>query len=158
MAREILVVWVGRHLRSPWEALCADYRERITRHAPVREIQVKVRGGGDDRSRLRSEGEALLAALPSPSWPVVLDRRGKARDSLALSRWLKGRRTDWPHPLAFLIGSDLGVSKEVQQRSRESISLGPLTLPHELARLTLYEQIYRGLSIEAGIKYHRLPL
>jgi 23S rRNA (pseudouridine1915-N3)-methyltransferase len=158
VAREILIVWVGRRLRSPWETLCADYRERIRRHAPVREVQVKLRAGGDDRSRRRAEGRALLDALPSPCWAVALDRRGRARDSLSLARWLVKRRTDWPHPLAFLVGSDLGLSREIRESAREALSLGPLTLPHELARLTLYEQIYRGLSIEAGIKYHRQPL
>ncbi len=57
-----------------------------------------------------------------------------------------------------MIGSDLGLAEEVLRGVRESISLGPLTLPHELARLVLYEQLYRALSIGAGIKYHREPL
>jgi 23S rRNA (pseudouridine1915-N3)-methyltransferase len=60
--------------------------------------------------------------------------------------------------LVFLIGSDLGLAKSVLDQARERLSFGPLTLPHELARLVLLEQLYRGLAISAGIKYHRVPL
>lgn len=158
MARELVIVWVGRHLRQPWDELCGDYRKRIGHRVAVREVQVKVRTGGDDASRLRAEGEALLAALPERCWTVALDRRGKGHSSPQLARWLTRRRTDWPHSLAFLIGSDLGLGEAVLKQARESISFGPMTLPHELARLVLYEQIYRALCIEAGIKYHRQPL
>ena len=158
MAREIVIAWVGRHLRDPWEQLCADYRQRIGHRVLVREVQVKVRPGGDDAVRRRDEGKALLAALPPRCWIVAVDRRGKARSSPEMARWLTQVRTDWPHPLAFLIGSDVGFDEVVRQQARESISFGPMTLPHELARLVLYEQIYRALCIEAGIKYHRQPL
>lgn len=158
MAREIVIAWVGRHLRNPWEQLCADYRQRIGHRVVVREVQVKVRPAADDARRLRDEGEALLAALPPRCWMVAVDRRGKARSSPELAGWLTRRRTDWPHPLAFMIGSDLGLGASVRQQARESVSFGPMTLPHELARLVLYEQIYRALCIEAGIKYHRQPL
>ena len=71
---------------------------------------------------------------------------------------LKRLQTDWPHPIAFLLGSDLGLDDGVRAAAREQLSLGPLTLAHELARLVLYEQIYRGFCITAGIKYHRDPL
>ena len=99
-----------------------------------------------------------MAAVPDPAWVVALDRTGRGRSSEELAAWLARLRADWPHPVAFVIGSDLGLAKEVLENARERISLGPLTLPHELARLVLYEQLYRALCIEAGIKYHRQPL
>ena len=89
---------------------------------------------------------------------IALDRRGKALSSLELAGRLETLREEWPHPVAFLLGSDLGLSKAVLQNARERLSFGPMTLPHELARLVLYEQLYRALSIRAGIKYHREPL
>ena len=158
MARELVVVWVGRHRRDRWERVCRPYRERISRHLPLREVAVKSIGSSSDRERLRNEGEALIKALPAPVWSVALDRRGKMRDSLELAGWLTRKLEEWPHPIAFLLGSDLGLAEAVRRESRERLSLGPLTLPHELARLLLYEQLYRALSISAGIKYHRLPL
>ena len=117
---------------------------------------MKVPATGGDRAA--AEGEALLKALPDPVWTVALDRRGRARSSPELAAWL-GRTLDgWPHPIAFLVGSDLGLAPAVVAGARTRLSFGPLTLPHELARLVLFEQLYRALSIRSGIKYHREPL
>ncbi len=158
MGRELLVVWAGRHRRDAWEAVCAPYRERIRRQVTLREIPVRSRQMGGGSERRRAEGQAMLAALPDPCWSVALDRRGEARDSEELARWLERLLAEWPHPLAFLIGSDLGLPGFVREQTRERLSFGPMTLPHELARLVLYEQLYRSLSIAAGIKYHRARL
>ena len=86
---------------------------------------------------------------------MAVDRRGTARSSRQLADWLGRLRSDWPHPIAFLLGSDVGLSSELMAVARDSLSFGPLTLPHELARLVLYEQLYRALSILAGMNYHR---
>jgi len=158
VGRELLVVWAGRHQRSAWEELCDGYRRRIVRLAPVRDLAVRARESAEDPGRQRAEGRALLAALPDPCWTIALDPRGKALDSVAFSAELARRRGAWPHAIAFLIGSDLGLDGAVRDAARQVLSLGPLTLSHELARLVLYEQIFRALSIEAGMSYHRGPL
>ncbi len=158
MGREILIVWAGRRQQDAWQGLCDDYRGRLSRWARVRELPVRARGGGEASARLAAEGAAQLAALPEPCWPVALDRRGEMRSSTELAAWLGRRIEEWPHPLAFLLGSDLGLAAEVRASARETLSFGPLTLPHHLARLVLYEQLYRALSINVGIKYHRGPL
>lgn len=158
MGREILIVWAGRRQQDDWQRLCDDYRGRIGRWAEVRELVVKAKGSGDDATRLAAEGAAQLAALPDPCWIVALDSRGKMRTSRQLAAWLERRIEEWPHPIAFLVGSDLGLAPEVRASSREIVSFGPATLPHQMARLVLYEQLYRALSIGAGIKYHRGPL
>jgi 23S rRNA (pseudouridine1915-N3)-methyltransferase len=121
----------------------------------VREVAVKVRGKGDGTDRRRAEGEALLAALPEPVWRVALDPGGRAMSSEELAAELARLRRDWPHPVAFLLGSDLGLAPEVLAGARTRLSLGPMTLSHELARVVLYEQLYRAASIEAGTGYHR---
>ncbi len=156
--RELLILWVGRHQRREWSELCGEYRTRISRMAPVRERFVKLKSAGGGPRRLTDEARALQAAFPDPAWVVALDRRGRARSSEELAAWLSRLRRDWPHPVVFAIGSDLGLAPELLEGARERLSLGPLTLPHELARLVLYEQLYRALCIEAGIKYHRQPL
>jgi 23S rRNA (pseudouridine1915-N3)-methyltransferase len=158
MGRELIVAWAGRHQRDDWERLCRRYRERIAAQLPIRELPVRVARAGEGAVRLEAEGGALLAALPEPSWVVALDRAGRARSSEELARWLGKLLDRWPHPIAFVVGSDLGLGKTALEAARERLSLGPLTLPHELARLVLYEQLYRSLSLRAGIKYHRQPL
>ena len=153
MARQLLILWAGRHQREPWERLCADYRTRIERHVKIRDTRIKTAGA--DRARLRAEGKAMLAALPEPCWTIALDSRGKTSSSEALAAEIRRLDEEWPHPVAFLIGSELGLDREVISRARRRLSFGPMILGHELARLVLYEQIYRAISINRGIKYHR---
>ncbi|MEM7350979.1 MAG: 23S rRNA (pseudouridine(1915)-N(3))-methyltransferase RlmH [Acidobacteriota bacterium] len=155
MARQFLVVWVGRHLRQPWEVLCDDYRSRIERFVPIRDQRIKTRDTGADPTRRQTEGKALLAALPEPCWTVALDPRGKTVSSAGLASQLQRLEDEWPHPVAFLIGSDLGLDPQVTRQARQRLSFGPMTFGHELARLVLYEQIYRAISINRGIKYNR---
>lgn len=157
MAREIVIAWAGRHQRSAWEDLCADYRKRIERTLPVRDLPIRARTGAEDPQRRRTEGQALLAALPDPCWTVALDSRGTTLSSETFAEELARLQREWPHPVAFLLGSDLGLDGQVLDRARKVIAFGPMTLSHELARLVLYEQLYRGLSIAAGIGYHRAP-
>jgi len=153
-----MVVWAGRHRRDEWEALCARYRERVSGFLPISDRPVRDSRGGPDKVRLEGEGRSLLEVLPEPCWTIAMDRRGQEMSSRQLANRLGRLRDEWPHPVAFLIVSDLGLSNEVLETARERFSMGPLTLPHELARLVLYEQIYRALSILGGIKYHREPL
>ncbi|HEX9943381.1 MAG TPA: 23S rRNA (pseudouridine(1915)-N(3))-methyltransferase RlmH, partial [Thermoanaerobaculia bacterium] len=117
-----------------------------------------ARVGADDPQRLRAEGQALLAALPPAAWSFALDSLGERLTSEQFADRLSRLRQEWPYPVAFLIGSDLGLDRAVLDGARAILSLGPLTLSHELARVVLYEQLFRALSIEAGMSYHREPL
>lgn len=155
MGRELVIAWAGRHRRDTWEELCADYRKRIARFVAVRDLPVRSKDGAGDPERRREEGKALLGALPAPCYPIALDGGGRAHDSAGLAGELARLRREWPHAVGFLVGSDLGLDAEVLASARQVLSLGPLTLSHELARLVLYEQLYRALSIEAGMSYHR---
>ncbi len=156
MARRLLILWAGRHQRSGWDELCGDYRKRIEHELPVEERCLKIRGK-DGEDRLRAEAAAFRAALPDPCWSIALDRKGKRWSSEELGAEWKRLRDEWPHPIAFLLGSDLGLHADVIRTARTCISFGPMTFGHELARLMLYEQIYRAISIRRGIKYHRSP-
>jgi 23S rRNA (pseudouridine1915-N3)-methyltransferase len=157
VARELVIVWAGRHHRLGWEEICTDYRRRIVRWVPVRDVPVRARAAADDPQRQRTEGQALLAAVPDPVWIVALDSRGEMPDSAQLAERLARLRNEWPHPIAFILGSDLGLDRAVLDAARWTLSLGRLTLSHELARVVLYEQLYRALTIDAGMSYHREP-
>lgn len=155
MGREYRVLWAGRHQRRSWEEICSRYRQRIERVTPVVDQPLKVRGKGSDAERRRAEGEALLNALPDPSWLFALDSRGRALSSQKLAALLTRLRRDWPHPVVFALGSDVGLDEAVLSAARKVLSFGPLTLSHELARVVLYEQLYRVTSIQSGTGYHR---
>ena len=155
MSRGFLVLWAARHQRRPWEDLCADYRRRIQTTTPIQDRMIKVKGSSEDPGRIKAEGSALLAALPDPCWSVALDPRGKTLDSEAFARELTRLQDEWPHPVAFVIGSDAGLDERVVKAAKRRLSFGPMVFGHELARLVLYEQLYRALCIRRGIKYHR---
>jgi 23S rRNA (pseudouridine1915-N3)-methyltransferase len=157
VARELVVLWAGRHQRSNWEDLCASYRKRIARFAPVRDLPIRARAAPEDPQRQKLEGAALLAALPPSAWLFALDSRGESLSSERFAERLSRLKEEWPHPIVFAIGSDLGHDRAVLDAARATLSFGPMTLSHELARLVLYEQLFRALSIEAGMSYHREP-
>jgi 23S rRNA (pseudouridine1915-N3)-methyltransferase len=153
--RELLILWAGRRRYAPWEALCGDYRGRISRFTALEDRQIKVRAGGGEAARRRAEGQALVTALPEPCWTIALDARGRTLSSEGLAAEIQRLTDEWPHPVAFLIGSELGLDPEVASGARRRLSFGPMILGHQLARLVLYEQLYRAISINRGIKYHR---
>lgn len=131
-----LVIAVGR-LRPPFADDADHYLKRLGAHAKVEMVEVKT----DDQVEKR---------IPDGAYVVLLDERGKSRDSMAFSRFLDDRRLDG-RTLVFVVGGAYGLSLP---RANETISFGPMTLPHQLARVVLLEQLYRGLSILAGSPYH----
>lgn len=152
--REIVVIWIGRRRKDAFEELAGVYRERLERFAPVRDRVLKP-APGEGLQRLSAEADSLREALPDPCRMVTLDREGRSESSRAfavrLARWWE----EWPHPLAFVLGSDLGLHPGLGKEAYRRWSLGPLTLPHALARVVVYEQLYRAFSIRSGSSYHR---
>ena len=145
---------VGK-VRPPHEAAAREYEARIAERVTLRidEVASEPLQHGDDRSR-RVEGERIAARLLPDAWVVALTPDGKApRSSEALAEWL-GRRMEVPKPTAFVIGGAAGIDPPLLSRAHERLSLGPLTLPHQLARVVLGEQLFRGLAILAGHPYH----
>jgi 23S rRNA (pseudouridine1915-N3)-methyltransferase len=155
MSREILILWASRHRRSRFEEAIADYRQRIETSLRVTDRSLRSRLARSDDERRRGEGEAMLGAVPAKSWLIALDASGRMLDSEAFAERLWRLEETSPHGVVFVIGSDLGLARDVLDRANEKLSLGPMTLPHELARLVLYEQIYRAATIRSGINYHR---
>ena len=157
MSLKFQLIWAGRHSPEPWESLSADYRRRIEAFVPIREQAIRVAAAGEDRSRRRLEGEALAAAAPRPAFLVALDEQGALWTSEELAKQVERWRAEWPHPVVFDLGSDVGLDPVLLESCRLRLALGRMTLPHHLARLVLLEQLYRALSIGAGIQYHRKP-
>jgi 23S rRNA (pseudouridine1915-N3)-methyltransferase len=113
---------------------------------------------GIEEASFRSE-EALFAFVNrqrarTAAWLVLLDSRGQSLSSEALATWLGLRRDAGRQMIVFAIGPASGWSDQGRRQAQTMLSLGPMTLPHELARLVLTEQIYRAFTILSGHPYH----
>jgi 23S rRNA (pseudouridine1915-N3)-methyltransferase len=153
MPPRIRIVAVGRldaDLRPAFE----HYRRLLTARAEltVREVREVALRGRSPAEVLRLEGERLIAALAGERQVVALDSGGRTYDSEAfadrLAAWLGNG------PLTFVLGGSLGIAEPVRASALERLSLSALTLPHQLARVVLAEQLFRGLKIVAGEAYH----
>jgi 23S rRNA (pseudouridine1915-N3)-methyltransferase len=131
----ISVIAVGR-LRPPYQDDVEHYRKMLTGHVKVDLVEVR-----DDAQ--------LQRRIPDRSLVVLLASDGDALDSEGLSGWLEERRRDG-RDVCFVIGGPKGLELEADMR----LSLGPMTLPHQLARVVLLEQIFRAHKILAGEPYH----
>lgn len=155
MSRLIQFVVVGR-LRAPLDAAGQEFEQRIARMADfkVDEVSAEAVQHGDLQV-FRKEGERMRARIAQGSYVVALDVRGKApASSEALAAWM-GRRLEDVKPTTFLIGGAIGLDPALCAEAHERMSLGPLTLPHQLARVVLAEQVYRALADLAGHPYPR---
>jgi 23S rRNA (pseudouridine1915-N3)-methyltransferase len=132
----LIVLAVGR-LRPPYADDVQHYLKLIARHARVEMIEVR------DEAQVASR-------IPERGFVSLLDREGEQFDSLSFSRFLEARRQAG-RDVCFVVGGPLGLQlDDVDHR----FSLGPLTLPHQLALVVLLEQLYRGHKILAGEPYH----
>jgi 23S rRNA (pseudouridine1915-N3)-methyltransferase len=149
------LVAVGRVSDPPLRAACEDYLGRIRKMWDLEVHEVRSPAGKfPPQERLRREGERLLAAIPEHALSVALTRTGRSESSEGLARRLAGWQAA-TRDVAFVIGGADGLDRPVHQRCEASLSLSALTLPHELARLVLLEQIYRAGTIRRGTPYHK---
>lgn len=131
-----LVLAVGR-LRPPFQDDVQHYQKLLARHARVELIEVR-------------EEERVERRIPEDAFLCLLDSAGKAYDSLGFSRLLEERRQS-RRDLCFVVGGPRGLDLD---RCDLRLSFGPITLPHQLARVVLLEQLYRAHKILAGEPYH----
>jgi 23S rRNA (pseudouridine1915-N3)-methyltransferase len=133
-------IFAGR-MRSPeCRALFEDYAQRIGRAAELRltELREPIAGGAKALDRVKTD--------PNARW-VLLDAGGRSFTSQEFARWLGGLRDRGTREVIFLCGGDTGFPAAIRARAQEALSLSPLTMPHELARVVLAEQIYRAFAI-----------
>jgi 23S rRNA (pseudouridine1915-N3)-methyltransferase len=144
---KILIGYVAVRSRSDSvDGLVRGYLERCAAYAPVEVTDFRSeRAFFDQVEKLRARTAPLM---------VLLDSRGKMLSSEGLAGWLGGRRDAGLQQVVFGLGPADGWSPEARQGAGMLLSLGPMTLPHELARLVLAEQIYRAYTILAGHPYH----
>jgi len=140
---KLRLLMLGKTRREEIRALLDDYVHRIRRYA---EIEVH---------ELRDASPAALRRikLPSSAVIVLLDAAGKQFTSQQFARWLGDLRDRGTRELVFLCGSAEGFPEELRASAKQKLSLSTLTMPHELARVVLAEQLYRAFTILAGHPY-----
>ncbi len=134
------------------------YIARIRHFFPVELIEVaaeKNRQAKNDVSIMHAESARLAAAIPPQGTTVVLDERGEMLDSLRFARWFEATTNRGPHGIHFVMGGDLGLDDAMRSRADKILALSAMTLPHQLARVVLVEQIYRACAILRSIRYHK---
>jgi len=155
MSERVLVLAVGK-LKTPFAEAAALYEERLRSGITVRVEEVAAEPSSRDAGRAsRREAERLRARIPARAWRVALDPGARPPSSSEdLARWL-ARRVEDQRPLCLLVGGADGLEAALVDECEERLSLGPLTMPHQLARVVLLEQLYRAACIHSGHPYPR---
>jgi 23S rRNA (pseudouridine1915-N3)-methyltransferase len=139
---KIRILWVGR-TKEPYVREGVDrYLRRLRPFADVAVVEIKERKGRG----LEEEGERIMRQSASY---ILLDERGRELSSTEFASVLEDRPE-----VDFVLGGPYGVSEEVRARAADTIALSRMTLPHEMARLLLVEQLYRAMTILRGGGYH----
>jgi 23S rRNA (pseudouridine1915-N3)-methyltransferase len=142
-AMKISLVILGKTRRAELRSLLEDYLGRLRQYAKIETIELR----GSASARLRK-----LPSGPGSTW-VLLDAGGIQFTSAQFARWLGELRDRGTRELLFLCGDAEGFPENLREKAHTQLSLSPLTLPHELARVVLAEQLYRAFALLAGHPY-----
>ena len=138
----IVVIAVGRIRERELRSVADEYLERVRRYVRCDEIEVR-------------KGKELAQAVPSDAWTIALEVGGDVVTSEQLARKLESWGSRGKGRIAFLIGGAEGIPGQVSRAADVRLSLSALTLPHRLARVVLFEQLYRSMTILRGEPYAR---
>ena len=151
-------IWGGSHADAELGEAAQRYLHRIKHFYPIEVVEVATERGRQAQSDvaiMRAQSARLLSAIPDRGYVVVLDERGQTEDSLKFAKWLERLTIDSPHGVNFVVGGDVGFDATVRKRADKLLSLTPMTLPHQFARVILLEQIYRACTLMRNIPYHK---
>ena len=157
----ITLITVGKMKEKPYRLMADEYLKRLSRYGKVEEIELPDLPEPTNSSPAiemqikEKEGESILARIKPSDYVIAMTIPGKQWDSPGLSRHLDDLMNRGNSNLVFLIGGSLGLSDKVIARADEEMSMSKMTFPHQLARVMLLEQIYRGYQILEGSRYHK---
>ncbi|MHB0886728.1 MAG: 23S rRNA (pseudouridine(1915)-N(3))-methyltransferase RlmH [Bacillota bacterium] len=154
------IVAVGRAKEPFVQAGVAEYLKRLTPYGRFAVIEVADEplparlGPGEERKILAAEGARIREALRDGDFVICLDRQGKAMSSEEFAAYLDDLAGRGRSAVAFVIGGTVGIDPVLLKGAGLSLSLSKMTMPHQLARLVLLEQVYRAVKISRGEPYH----
>jgi 23S rRNA (pseudouridine1915-N3)-methyltransferase len=146
---KLKIVWIGKTKEPAIQALTEEYLKRISRYAQVEGLALR-----DEAAVLAMCGRGSGSKTTAKSMLALLDSRGKEFSSEGFAKFLGDYQDQNPLPLVFAIGGADGFDDKTRAAAQHVISLGKMTLAHELARVVLLEQVYRAFTILKGHPYH----
>lgn len=151
---KVQVLAIGKIREACYREAVEEYKKRIRRHLSVTVVETAKEKTGKERD-LESAYRKVRPEHLKADLPVALDVKGQAMSSEDLAAWLETAMVDGTNMVSFLIGGPHGLPALANQDSRLTLSISAMTLPHQMVRLILMEQIYRALSIIRGEPYHK---
>ncbi len=154
---KISIIALGKLKEPAYRELEAEFLKRLTPYAKMKVVELaeeSYRKNNDLEAIKEKEAEKIIRQLPDNAVVILLEEKGTLRNSVDFSAFLE-RIGAIGKDIVFVIGSGIGLHESLKQYSNYSISLSPLTFPHNLARVILEEQIYRACTILAGKEYHK---
>lgn len=158
---KITIVAVGNLKENYWREAANEYLKRLAAYAQVAITEVpesrvgQDAGGGDEARARTAEAQGIAKAVPQGSVPILLAINGEQRSSEQWAEFIAAMQLASRSHLTFMIGGSIGVADSVKSLAHHHLSLGPLTFPHQLARIVLLEQIYRAFRILRHEPYHK---
>lgn len=161
LVMKILVLCVGKIKEQFYKDAVAEYQKRLGRYCKLEILEVQdekapERAGPAEREQIKErEGMRILSKLREDDYVVALSIQGRMMDSIDFAEHLNELFQSGNQRVVFVIGGSLGLSRAVLLRAREQISFSSMTFPHQLMRVILLEQVYRGCRIIHHQPYHK---
>lgn len=158
---KITVICVGKIKESYFRDAILEYSKRLSKYTTLEIVEVadeKTSENSSDREIALiqdKEGKRILSHIKEGALCIALAIQGKKMDSVAFSDYIAKRMEEGKSQITFIIGGSLGLSEEVMRRCKYSVSFSDMTFPHQLMRVVLLEQIYRGFRILNHEPYHK---
>jgi len=148
------LLWVGKTQESWVRTGIEEYAGRVRRYLPLEILEAREEKGAQAAAMRERECERLAKLLPKGAKLVLLDERGDAMTSTEFASFLSRNRDQGTQDLVFAIGGAYGFTDGFRSQAFKAISLSRMTLTHQMVRVFLLEQIYRGFTIMNGEPYH----
>lgn len=152
---------VGALSEPYWREACGEYKKRLSGKASLEEVQLREENlpknpsESEIKRALDLEAEKIIAEIPKRAFVIPLCIEGKQLSSEELAAKIEENAVSGVSDICFIIGSSHGLSEKVKALADLKLSMSRLTFPHQLARVMLYESVYRSFTIIAGEKYHK---
>ncbi len=157
----IRICAVGKCKESYWRDAIAEYSKRLSKYCTLEIMEVEDEKTPQNASEVEEdkikekEAEKLMKNIPDSAYVIALAIEGKKRDSVKFSNMIQNLGVTGKSNIVFVIGGSLGLHKTIYDRANELISFSDMTFPHQLMRVILLEQIYRGYRIANNEPYHK---
>jgi len=157
----IQIICIGKLKEKYWTDAIAEYSKRLSRYCSLeitelKEARLPDKAGPAEEEQVKvEEGKAILRAIKDGTYVITLEILGKQLSSTELADKMESLSIEGKSNVAFVIGGSLGLSDEVSRRADYKLSFSKMTFPHQMMRVILLEQIYRGFKIIKNEAYHK---